>query len=232
MKRYFIIGSDTGAGKTTVAVALLAAAHARGLIARGFKPIESGCRPGPDGALIPVDAVALGAASGAEQPLDQLNLLALEAPLAPAHAARRAGRDLDLAAIVAAERQLAATAPDLLLIEGAGGLLVPLTHDASVLDLAIALRAPLVIVARDGLGTINHASLTIREARRHGLAIAGLILSAAAGPVAALDVAENAAAITRLTDVALLGHLPLQPDLSPGALARAAEQHLALDRLL
>ena len=234
MIRLFVTGTDTGVGKTTVSCAILAAARRRGLRTLAAKPIESGCVPDQAGTLIAADAMALAhAADGLAPPLPPPgSVYRFRAALAPSVAAALEDRTVRLEPMLRACRRLESLAPDLLLVEGAGGLLVPLGSDLLVADLAAALRAPLLVVARDSLGTINHTLLTVESARRRQLPVAAVILSAPAPGTSSDDAATNAREIGRRADVPVLGRLPHQTDCSPDALAKAAEAHLDLDRIL
>lgn len=228
---YFVTGTDTGVGKTTVSRALLAAASARGLRTRCFKPAESGCSRAADGNLIPRDAYALWEATDRTQPLESVCLYPFEEPVAPGVAAARLGTSIDLRAIVADVSAVQADAPDFLLVEGAGGLLVPLGGRQSIADMAVLLGLPLLIVARPTLGTINHTLLTIEAAQGRGLAVHGVIFSADRA-VAAGDIASNAAEIVSGGGVPVLGTLPYQHDLSLYPLAAAIEATPGLAGLL
>lgn len=232
MIRYFVTGTDTGVGKTTVSQALLAAATARGLRTRCCKPAESGCARSVDGRLIPRDAEALWTATNRAQPAESACLYRFEEPVAPGVAAERAGQSIDLAAIVRHVRALSESRPDVLLVEGAGGLLVPLGAGRTIADLAMVLAFPLLIVARPGLGTINHTLLTIEAARTRGLAIRGIIFSA---PNAETDVAamvSNQSEIQKASGVSVLGALPYLPDAPLHVLAQAVESRPGLASLL
>jgi dethiobiotin synthetase len=181
---WFVTGTDTDAGKTTVARALLLAGRARGLRVCGYKPIESGCAPQSE---CGADAALLALASQSEANTSYV----FEAPIAPYRAAQLAGESVSIPRIQARAADLSATA-DLLLIEGAGGLLVPLAPDLTIADLAVAVQLPLLIVAPDALGAINHSLLTIACARARGLRVDALILSERdAGGGAALGNAEQ-----------------------------------------
>jgi dethiobiotin synthetase len=223
MIAYFVTGTDTGVGKTTVSRALLAAATARGLRTRCCKPVESGCSRASDGSLIPGDAEALWRATDRTQPLESACLYRFEEPVAPGVAAERTGQSIDLHAIVRHVRDLAEPAPDLFLAEGAGGLLVPLGGGQTIADLAVALAFPLLIVARPGLGTINHTLLTIEAARARGLAIHSVIFSAAALSPEPTAMTSNAEQIQRTSGVPVLGALPHLPDAPLPLLAAAIE---------
>jgi dethiobiotin synthetase len=171
----FVSGTDTGCGKTAVSCALAAAARARGHAVRALKPIETGCS-GPPGARIPADAVAIARAAGDPRALEELCSYRLELPAAPAVAAAHEGIQIDLERLRAAYRR-AAEGADLVVVEGAGGLLVPAAPGLDMAALGIELGLPLVLVARARLGTINHTLLAIREAQRRGLRLLGVAVS-------------------------------------------------------
>ena len=172
-----ITGTDTGIGKTTVASAIAAALRRRGCNVGVLKPVETGCEPADDGGLIPADALRLAWAAGREtESLDTLCPYRFRAPLAPSVAARHAGVRLELAALVDAVRAAQARYEPLL-VEGAGGLLVPLTDAATFADLARACELHLLVVVGNRLGAINHARLTLDWARAAGLPVAGYIVN-------------------------------------------------------
>jgi dethiobiotin synthetase len=185
-----------------------------------MKPCETG-----DGD----DAARLIAASGRPLALAQVSPYRFAVPASPEVAAAAAGAHVEIDRIRDAFTALAAGS-DFALVEGAGGLLVPLGGGRTMADLAHALELPLVIVARPSLGTVNHTLLTVEAARRRGLRIAGVIFSRTREP-AGPDEPTNPEAIASHGDVRILGTLPQQPSLDPQALATAAEQHLALDAL-
>jgi dethiobiotin synthetase len=159
VQRLFVTGTDTGVGKTFVATALLAEGRRRGQVVIGHKPIETGCDP------IAEDARALG---GEPQ-------YALKLPAAPSVAAAAQGVTIDLDEVVARIRTLESA--DLLIVEGAGGWRVPITPTEDMAALARRLGYPVLIVARAGLGTINHSLLTIEAVLRDGCAIHAVTLS-------------------------------------------------------
>jgi dethiobiotin synthase len=154
------------------------------------------------------------------------------APLAPSVAAELVGDAVALAPILRAVDRLRSLAPDLLLVEGAGGLLVPLSESTDMADLAAALAAPLLVVARDGLGTINHTLLTLEAAAARGLRVAGVVLCAADAGTSDRDAARNAEEIERRGRVPVLGRLGHLPDLELSTLAESAQGQLRLDPLL
>jgi dethiobiotin synthetase len=162
MRGFFVTGTDTGVGKTVVAGGLARALRARGASVATFKPVQSGALADD----LTGDAALLGATC----------VYALEAPVAPIVAARRAGVTIELEQILRAADRLVA-AHDVLVAEGAGGLLVPLAPNLLVADLARALGLPLVVVARAGLGTVNHVLLTLEAAAARGLDVVAVVLS-------------------------------------------------------
>jgi len=217
----FVTGTDTGVGKTVVACALVRGLRARGINAGAMKPIETGV--GPTG---PADAIALRDAAGSGDPLADVCPQAFALPAAPVVAARAEGRVVDLAPIDAAYARLRARHP-FLVVEGAGGLLVPVTEGGlAMADLAQRLGLPVLIVARGALGTINHTHLSLVTARSRGLAVAGVVISHADGPLAAAELA-NLEQLRRDLGSALLGEIPA---LAAGALPRP--EMLDLDALL
>ncbi len=232
MIAYFVTGTDTGVGKTTVGRALLGAATARGLRTRCCKPVESGCVRAADGSLTARDADALWLATDRAQPRESACLYRFEEPVAPGVAAARTGQSIDLGAIARHVRALAEHAPDFLLVEGAGGLLVPLGRAQTIAELALALSFPLLIVARPGLGTINHTLLTIESARARGLSIRGVIFSAADAETGSSSMASNAEEIQSASRVPVLGVLPHVPGAQLSELVGVSESSPGLASLL
>jgi dethiobiotin synthetase len=226
----FVVGTDTGVGKTTVACGLLRLALRRGLRPVPFKPAETGCDPNP------LDAWALWRAVGERVPRESVCSYAFRLPAAPALAARCEGTRIDIDRLVTRARELAA-AGDWLLVEGAGGLLVPYAGGVTAGDLLAQIGLPVLIVARTSLGTINHTSLTIREIQRTGVPIAAVLLSQTEHTIGPQEFG-NVDLIADVTGVRPLGPLPYLPATvraDPDALADALEAALepaALDRLL
>jgi dethiobiotin synthetase len=221
-RSFLISGTDTAIGKTTVGSAIAAALRRRGLDIGVSKPIETGCERDADGVLIPVDAMQLRWAAGREQePVALTCPYALRAPLAPSVAARAQGLHIELSALVDAVRQRMASC-ELVLVEGAGGLLVPMTASATVADLALACELRLVVVVGNRLGAINHARLTLDWARAAGLTIAGYVVNAL-GPEADLAARTNVEALRELLGPAL----GVMPFLGPIARTEPDRERLA-----
>lgn len=168
----FVTGTDTGAGKTMVAAALCAAIAATGSRVAAFKPVVTGAGEIADGRR--ADHELLAAVTGS-RPHDVCTTTFAPA-VSPHLAAELAGTRIDLDALVGAAHAAAAGA-DVLVVEGVGGLLVPLSREHDVRDLAVVLGLPLVVAARPGLGTINHSLLTIEAARAAGLEVRALVLT-------------------------------------------------------
>jgi dethiobiotin synthetase len=205
-----VTGTDTGIGKTVVTSAIAAALAARGVRVAVAKPAETGCAPDPE------DALALRAAAGDPSPIEAICPWTLPDPLAPALAAARAGVRIDVDGLVAHLRTRAAAA-DVLLIEGAGGLLVPLHGTTTFADLASRLPARVVVVVGSRLGAINHALLTLEVLERRGIAIAGYVVNEL-GPRDDLAIATNDGLLRARTAARHLGTVPWTPD-APALLA-------------
>jgi len=214
MARQFLVsGTDTGVGKTTLASALAFALASRGMRVGVMKPVETGCAA-RDGALVAADAEALLAGSLADWPMDLVCPYRYRAPLAPPAAAEAEGAPLpDLDRIADAYHQLAARA-DVMLVEGAGGLMVPITWERNYADLALMLDLELVLVIGNRLGALNAALLTLDHAARRGLRIAGYVLSDIE-PDSSPATRTNPSALARLTRVVCLGHLRHKAPLDP-----------------
>jgi dethiobiotin synthetase len=223
MRGLFVTGTDTGAGKTVVAGAVVAALRAQGERVAAFKPIVTGLdEPAEPG--WPRDHELLAAAAGASA--EAVAAHGFGPPVSPHLAAELAGVELDLDALVLAAGAVAAEADaTVLVVEGVGGLLVPLTRDRSVRDLAVALGFPLLVAARPGLGTINHTLLTLEAARAAGLAVAAVVLTPWPDEPTVME-ESNRATIARLGAVRV-ATLPRLDDGSPASL-RAGGRRLPL----
>ena len=167
----FIAGTDTGVGKTYVARALLEAHVARGRRVVGMKPVAAGIDVG---AAVNADVAALAEAGNVDAPLAERNPFAFAPAVAPHLAAKAAGTTIDLAAIEVAYRRLAARA-DVVIVEGAGGVLVPLDARRDMLDIAQRLRLPVLLVVGIRLGCLNHALLSEQAVRARGLTLAAWV---------------------------------------------------------
>ncbi|BDV43167.1 ATP-dependent dethiobiotin synthetase BioD [Geotalea uraniireducens] len=170
----FITGTDTGVGKTIVTATIARLLKNRGINVGVMKPVTSGCIE-KDGRLVSEDAELLAWAAGTP-PDDACAPYCLRTPIAPSVAAAREGTRIDFARIREAYGCLAER-HDYLLVEGAGGLMVPLSGGLLIADLIAALNLPLLVVARPNLGTINHAVLTCYSAKQLGIKVSGVIVN-------------------------------------------------------
>lgn len=219
----FVTGTDTGVGKTVVACAFAAWARHHGLDVGVMKPVATGGRftpyhrgagfsaNGTAGRWIADDAKWLASSAGVDDPWPLVNPVCFKEPLAPWTAAMRARAPIRLDAVLDAFRALSRR-HQFLIVEGVGGLSVPLGPRATVADLAKRLGLPLVLVARPGLGTLNHTLLTLAYARDYGLRVRGLIVNYASPPsrepMARVAERTNPRILTRIGRVPFIGELP------------------------
>lgn len=218
MRDLLVTGTDTGVGKTMVAAALITALRARGVRAVGFKPVETGVtiEEEPDSALL--------ARASREQSKWVKPLLQLSEPLAPAVAAERAGMRLDTDEIEARIAQLRRDGYTVV-VEGAGGVMVPFTWGYTALDLAQACSLDAVVVARAGLGTLNHVAMTVMILRSRGIPIRGVVLN---GRKPQPDLAES----TNPASLARMLHGVRTIEIPQDSLGLEAASVAAVDRLL
>ena len=216
MRGVFVTGTDTGVGKSVVAASLCAALAARGERVAAFKPVVTGLddKPGEFGH----DHELLAATANAGQAAEEVAPYRFGPPLSPHFAAELAGERIEPAQLLHAAR-----AHELLVCEGVGGLLVPITTGYLVRDLAIDLELPVVVAARTGLGTINHTLLTVEAARTAGLSVAGVVMTPWPAEPAQIE-RSNRETIERLSGVGVSGLPPTGRD----GLAEAGA-HLPLD---
>ncbi|HEY3299886.1 MAG TPA: dethiobiotin synthase [Methylophilaceae bacterium] len=170
---YFITATDTDAGKTYIASALVNHFAQLGLKSVGMKPIAAGCE-WVDGVLQNSDVLQLRQASNVDAPLSLINPYAFQPPIAPHIAAQRVGAEIVLEKIQQAFTQLSQRA-DVVIVEGAGGFLVPLNDTQTMADLAANLNIPVILVVGMRLGCINHALLSVQAIQARGLTLAGWV---------------------------------------------------------
>jgi dethiobiotin synthetase len=174
-KGLFITGTDTGVGKSIVAAGLVSLARLEGIAAIGVKPVETGCRA-ESGVLWPEDGALLREAGEHALTLEECAPFRFRLPASPYRAALAEGAFIDLGRVETHIRSLALAA-DLVIVEGAGGLMVPVTESALMIDLMQTLAYPVILVARTSLGTVNHTLLSVEALRNRGLTVAGIVLS-------------------------------------------------------
>jgi len=198
---YFVTGTDTDVGKTLVSCALLHGFAARGRRVVGMKPVAAGCAAGGEND----DVLQLRAASTVMANDELVNPYVFEPAIAPHLAAQQAGIDIDLTRIVVAYRELAAQA-DVVIVEGAGGFMVPLNNTQTGADLAQQLGLPVILVVGMRLGCINHALLTVRAIAELRLQCAGWVANVLDADMPALQ--QNIGALRERIAAPLLGVVP------------------------
>jgi dethiobiotin synthetase len=212
VRSLFVTGTDTGVGKTVLTAAIC---YVNG--ASAMKPIQTGSMEAEDLSFVT-------AVTGRALPLDVACPYRFAEPLAPAVAAHRAGRTIDLDRIETCYRTLSATGP--VVVEGAGGILVEIADGVTMADLALRLRLPVVVACRPGLGTLNHTALTVEAARSRSVDVQGLVV---VGWPSEPDLATrtNPHELARIAPI--LGVIPHVPGLetAPAALQHVARASLA-----
>ncbi len=231
MKNFFITGTDTDVGKTFITCALIEALKARGLRAVPMKPVAAGTI-NIDGININADVAALREISESNAALRDINPYCFNAPIAPHLAARRENVLIEMHVIRAAFERLRADA-DTVLVEGAGGFLVPLSASQSMAEIPVALSLEVILVVGMRLGVLNHALLTVEAIRARGLTLAGWVANTPVGGEAMLAFKENLATLRHMIDAPLLGTVPFVTQ-SNGTLepARHAAKNLQIDILI
>jgi dethiobiotin synthetase len=197
MSAYFITATGTGVGKTFTSCALLHAAQKKNVAARAYKPIISGWSDDDT-----TDTAQIIAASGAPCTVEEVSPWRFAAPLSPHRAAALEGKTIDPEALIAWCKQRAQVADGLTIIEGAGGVLVPITPAFTMRDLMVALQLPVILIAGSYLGTISHTLTAIEALESRELSIHAVVISETEG--SSVTLAEAVAGL-----VPLLGTIPL-----------------------
>ncbi|MEE9099842.1 dethiobiotin synthase [Pseudomonas sp. QE6] len=213
---YFITGTDTEIGKTTLAAGLLHAARLAGLSTAAAKPVASGCERTPEG-LRNEDALALLAECSLPLAYDQVNPFAFQPAIAPHLAAREKGVKLQVETLAPAVRSVLQLGADFTVVEGAGGWRVPLSGEESLSDLAIALGLPVILVVGVRLGCINHAVLSAEAIQRDGLQLAGWVANIVDPSTSRLE--ENLATLAERLPAPCIGRVPRLSPATPSAVA-------------
>lgn len=239
----FVTGTDTGVGKTLITGGIAAALRAQEIDAGVWKPVQSGAVCGDPRS----DSAILRRLSGVDDPEDRICPFSFEAAVTPELAAHLAGQDLEFGAVLEGGEAVCAR-HDYVLCEGAGGWYVPLAEQREMADLARALGWPVLIVARAGLGTINHTILTYEAIRADNLTCVGIILNGHDGPMPdgrIKDVADvprqaayanaaltNAMFIHRGTGAAILGVVPRLPDTDTPTVRAAVSRYVHISSII
>ncbi len=203
--RFFVTGTDTGVGKTLVTAALLLNARAFGWQAVGLKPVSAGCSL-VDGQWVNDDALLLQDYSSVRLDYPQVNLVALEPAMAPHIAAHRAGVTLQAAPLVEAVNGVSKQGHDVVLVEGAGGWIVPLNDTETMVDVAAGLGYPVILVVGMRLGCLNHALLTVQAIESAGLSLAGWVANTTGPVMDAFD--DNLQTLEQRLPALRLGSVP------------------------
>jgi dethiobiotin synthetase len=226
-KGFFVTGTDTGVGKTVIAVALIKALHILGLKACGMKPIETGCIKEGD-VLIPSDGMFIKTIARMEENITYVSPYCFESPLSPLAASEIERVSIDFEKILLAYKDLSRLY-DAVVVEGIGGLLVPIKRDYFVLDLARDFGLPLIVVSGLGLGTLNHTMLTVNYALKTGLDVAGIILNSNHPPKETLAEDTNPDILKQISPVPLIGIISYLRDLEISTIERAVVKNLDLE---
>ena len=204
MQGYFITGTDTGVGKTLASLALMHALQSQGHSVAGMKPVSAGCVKTEHG-LRNDDAVQLQKASSFELSYELTNPFAYEPPIAPHIAAHQRGDQISINKIEDCFNAIASQS-DLVIVEGAGGWLVPINENETMADVAIQLNLPVILVVGMRLGCLNHALLTVENIHSKGVKFAGWIANQIDQDM--LKSNENISALETLIQAPLLGIIP------------------------
>ncbi|SEM92761.1 dethiobiotin synthase [Lihuaxuella thermophila] len=223
----FITATDTGVGKTVITAGLALALKEQGCRVGVMKPVQSGhSLSDPES-----DGMRLKAWTGVDDSIDEIVAYNFHLPVAPGLAAELAGETIDRSVILERLDRLAGKY-DVVFVEGAGGLMVPLGSNWTIADLAGEIGWPLLIVARPLLGTVNHTVLTTLAARRLGLSPVGVILNGLRPEETEPSVEHNPRLIEAFAQIPVLGSVPWLADLSPEHLKESVLEHVDVAKLL
>ena len=225
-KGFFITGTDTGVGKTIITGALILGLRLLGIKACGMKPVETGCLREGD-VLVPSDGMFIKTIAHMEESVHLVSPCCFEKPLAPLTASQIEGTTVDIEKIRKAYAQLRVIY-DAVVVEGIGGLMVPVRQDYFVLDLAKDFGLPVIVVSKPGLGTINHTMLTVTHAIKEGLDVAGVIINYSLPPENTPAEKTNPDVLKKVSPVPLIGIFPYLKDLESNTIERAVLKHLDL----
>jgi dethiobiotin synthetase len=199
----FVTGTDTGVGKTYVSTGIATALISRCVDVGVMKPAETGCSMRA-GRLVPKDALRLMKSACVKDPLSLVNPYRFRRPIAPAVAGEREGKTIDPLMIISAFQTLSKR-HEFMIVEGAGGIMAPLSGKYTYLDLAKKIGLPVLIVSRPGLGTINHTLLTIAALRGRKISIAGIVINYAQDVRSGLAEKTNPGVIEKISGIQILG---------------------------
>lgn len=238
-KGFFVTGTDTGVGKTIITAALVKAAQLLGFKVCGMKPIETGCKRIVDSRqhaeyreidyfLQPSDGLFLRKISDTSESIDLITPVRFENPLAPMPASEIEGRQADLEKIRIAYGELSRKYT-VIIMEGIGGILVPIKKDYFVLDMARDFGLPVIVVSKPGLGTINHTMLTVNYAIKAELTVAGIIINLSQPSSGTLAENTNPDVLQKVCPAPLIGIFPFLKNFEGSTIERAVLKHLNLE---
>lgn len=248
VRGFFITGTDTGVGKTVIAAALIQAIGFLGIRVCGMKPIETGCLQSDsrvrssefrvqssefrikDRVLTPSDGMFLKKMAGMDDSIDLVTPIRLENPLAPFPASEIEDTPVDIEKIKKAYAELSKKY-EAVVVEGIGGLLVPIKRDYFVLDLARDFGLPTIIVSRPGLGIINHTMLTVNYAIKEGLTVAGIIINYSLPPEGTPAEKTNPEVIKKISPVPIIGIFPYLENMESITIEKATIKTLDIERI-
>lgn len=236
VKGIFITATDTEVGKTVVTAGIVFALRSRGISAGVMKPVATG-GTWINGDLVSEDALFLAKATGCdESDLALINPVIMEPPLAPYTVTRIEKQEIDLDKIKNSYNKIKSIC-DFVIVEGIGGILVPVKKDYYVADMIEEMGLSVIIVARPDLGTINHTLLTIREAERRGIGVKGIVFNHTRARVSGDAEKTNPGIISELSGIPVIGILPYDAavdvgEQSFGALPDRAQEYIDVDMIL
>jgi len=228
----FITGTDTGVGKTLVTAGLARCLRDRGFAPGVLKPVETGCAL-RRGKRIPRDGSFLKYMAGAPEPIEEIVPYRLSSPLAPQVAAERDGIRIQPRRLQSAFRAISSRHP-FTLVEGAGGILVPVTRRTTMVDLMKQFKLPVLLVSRIGLGTLNHTLLSLYYLAQHKIPVAGIVMNDPDG-CRDLSARSNPATLAHWSSVPILGNIPFRKGIRmtrgcTDKIARRVDRYVDVDR--
>jgi len=228
-KGFLITGTDTGVGKTIIAGALIKVLNYIGLKTGAMKPVESGCGTEAD-ALVPYDGMFLKEIAHINDHISVITPCCFISPLAPLPASEIENTEVDIAEIKRSFKRLSVKY-EAVVVEGLGGLMVPIKKDYNMADLSLEFGLPLLVVARPGLGTINHTMLTVNYALNKGLTVAGIILNYSQPPENSLSEKTNPKLLAQISPVPVIGIFPYMKNLNEDMIAQKALKNLDIEEI-
>ncbi len=213
MNDIFITATDTGVGKTFVSAGLASALRNRGIDTGVMKPVHTGCRQ-KDGRLIPEDTLYLMKAAYVDDPIELVTPYMFREPVAPSVAADISSTVIDIGEIVKSYKALCRQ-HEYMIVEGIGGIMVPIKRNFYVAVLIKKLDLPAIIITRPDLGTINHTLLTIEYMKNRNIQIKGVVINHSTKGKKTLAVKTCSETIEKHSGIAVIGVIPFITDVKP-----------------